>query len=83
MEDEEEKKKIGIVERQTNLSREEIIQRLEEQKGDYLQVIKDWHGIRKKKEEQPNVSVNQEIYKQLRIRMNALQEEINKKKEEK
>jgi hypothetical protein len=63
--------KIEQILSQTNYSREEILQKLEEHNGDVILVIKEYMGIK------PNVEntkikskeINQEIYRQIRRTM--------------
>ena len=76
--------KIAFIHRQTNLTIEEIETKLEEHNGDFMEVIRG-HYRRNRKEDpkkyEPIVSVNQEIYKQLRYEMSQLQKllDANKK----
>jgi len=60
--------KIRIILGQTNYTEEECIKLLEDSNDDYMQVIRDFMGILPKKEV-PIKSVNQEIYKQLRRKL--------------
>ena len=62
--------KIQMILRQTNYTESEAEEKLIIFKEDPLLVIKDFLGIKDKIAE-PIVSVNQEIYKQLRIKLNA------------
>lgn len=62
--------KIQMILRQTNYTESEAEEKLTNFKEDPLLVIKDFLGIKDKRVE-PIVSVNQEIYKQLRIKLNA------------
>jgi hypothetical protein len=62
--------KIQMILRQTNYTEAEAEEKLTIFKEDHIQVIKDFLGIKDKREE-PILSVNQEIYKQLRIKLNA------------
>ena len=68
--------KIRIILGQTNYTEEECIKLLDDNNDDYMQVIRDFMGIRPKKEV-PIKSVNQEIYKQLRRKLDI--QEFNAK----
>ena len=59
---------IDIIMRQTDYTKEKTKEKLKEFNNDYLAVIKDYFGIPEKKT-QPIKSVNQEIYKQLRHKL--------------
>jgi hypothetical protein len=61
--------KLQIVLRQTDYTEEIAKQKLTDFNWDHLAVIRNYLGIPEKKS-QPIVSVNQEIYKQLRNRHN-------------
>lgn len=76
MEDKEEK--INIILRQTNYTYEEADKKLLEYNNDPILVIKNYFGI-KDKERKTEVSINQEIYKQLREKMNNSIYEYNQK----
>jgi hypothetical protein len=54
---------------QTNYTKEQAIQKLQIFQGDYMKVLKDYMGIIEKKEA-PIKSVQQEIYKQIRFKLN-------------
>lgn len=62
--------KIQMILRQTNYTESEAEEKLTIFKEDPLLVIKDFFGI-KDKREKPILSVNQEIYKQLRYKLNT------------
>ena len=62
--------KIQMILRQTNYSEIEAAEKLTIFKEDPLLVIKDFLGI-KDKREKPILSLNQEIYKQLRYKLNT------------
>jgi hypothetical protein len=62
--------KIQKVIRQTNYSEAIAREKLKENNFDEIATIKDYLGITKK-EREPIKSVNQEIYKQMRSRLNA------------
>jgi len=57
---------IHKVTSQTNYTREQAIQKLQSFQGNYMKVLKEYMGITDK-EETPIKSVQQEIYKQIRI----------------
>ena len=59
---------IQIILRQTNFSEIEAREKLTENNGDHLKVIKIYFGITEKKE-LPVKSINQEIYKQFRVKL--------------
>lgn len=71
---------IQLVKRQTTLDEVEIKSHLEENNYDYMQVINNHYNISKKKEGAVK-SVNQEIYKQIRQKMNSVMKNYNMKKE--
>ena len=72
---------IQIILRQTDYTEEEAKQKLSENNFDHLQVIKKYFGIVEKKSLAPIKSVNQEIYKQLRYKLNSFAEDYNTRKE--
>jgi hypothetical protein len=63
--------KIQLILRQTNYTETEAEEKLIFFHEDHISVIKDFLGI-KEKREQPMVSLNQEIYKQLRKKLNII-----------
>jgi hypothetical protein len=74
--------KIDIILRQTDYSKEVAREKLIKNDLDHIKVIKEYHGIFEKKE--PEIkSLQQEIYKQIRLRMNDSMRIYNKKQEEK
>ena len=60
--------KIQIIMRQTDLSKDEIIQKLKEFNDDHILVIKSYFGIKPASHKEVT-SINQEIYKQLRHKL--------------
>jgi hypothetical protein len=74
--------KIGIIVRQTNYTEEEAQIKLRENNGNHVTVIKNYMGIEEKKERIVG-SVNQEIYRQLRHKLDDSVREYNKKQQEK
>jgi len=73
------KKKIDIITRQTNYTELEASEKLNEYSYDHIKVIKHFLGIPEKKE--IITSVNQEIYKQLRLKLDKNMREFNERKE--
>lgn len=74
------KEMIEKVKRQTTLTDEEDIKsQLEANNYDYMKVIMNHFNVPEKKEEKI-VSVNQEIYKQIRRKMDTIMNEYNEKK---
>lgn len=73
--------KIEMVVRQTNYDKETAEKKLIEFNNDPIQVIKDYLGITEKKV--PIKSINQEIYKQLRYKLDNSIKEFNDKQYEK
>lgn len=72
--------KVKIIIGQTNYDEHTANKKLLEFNHDHILVIKDFMGIKEKPA--PIRSLNQEIYKQLRIQLNAGMEEFRKKQEE-
>jgi hypothetical protein len=68
---------IEIIMRQTNYTREECLQKLTSWNGDYMQVIREYMGIKPK--DTKIKSVNQEIYKQIRYKLDNSMKEYNSK----
>jgi len=62
--------KVEIILRQTDYTQEKAIEKLKEYNFDELKVIRSYFGIGDKKEKPIN-SINQEIYKQIRYRLNS------------
>ena len=74
------KDKINMILRQTDYTENEAIDKLKEFDNDYILVIKNYLGINKKSISKPVNSVNQEIYKQLRYKLDSDISDYNKKK---
>jgi hypothetical protein len=72
--------KVQIILRQTDLSEEVAREKLKEANFDHISVIKSFLGITEKKAP-PIKSKNQEIYKQLRYKLDSSMREFNIKKE--
>lgn len=80
--EEELEEKIGMVQRQTDYSKEVAREKLLEKQLNPILVIKDFLGIPEKKPERV-VSVQQAIYKQLRSKMNSSIKDYNEKQDKK
>lgn len=72
--------KIQIIMRQTNYTYDESKQKLQDYQYNEIKVIRAFMGIPDKKE-RPVKSINQEIYRQIRYKLDASMSEYNKKKE--
>ena len=72
----------GIVSRQTNYTIDEIKDKLIEYDYVYMDVIKEYMGVKKEKPK-PIKSLNQEIYRQIRIKLDDATRDFNKKQYEK
>jgi lysyl-tRNA synthetase class II len=72
--------KVQIILRQTDLTEEVAREKLKEANFDHILVIKNFLGITEKKA-LPIKSKNQEIYKQLRYKLDSSMREFNNKKE--
>ena len=55
---------IAIILRQTDLTEDEAKTRLENHSGDYVKVLEEYYGIKKKVK--PTSTINQQIYKEIR-----------------
>ena len=75
--------KIGIITRQTDYDEETIKQKLFEYNYDHMKVIKEYMGLDKKENKNKGkiTSLNQEIYKQIRQKIDV--SDFNKKQTEK
>ena len=74
--------KISIIIRQTDYNELTAREKLSEYNGDHIRVIKLFMGIAEKKAP-PVKSINQEIYRQLRYKMNDSIRDYNQKQSEK
>lgn len=74
--------KISIIIRQTDYNELMAREKLAEYNGDHIRVIKSFMGITEKKAP-PVKSINQEIYRQLRYKMNDSIRDYNQKQSEK
>jgi hypothetical protein len=72
--------KIQIILRQTDYSEDVAREKLKETNFDHILVIKSFMGITEKKA-LPIKSINQEIYKQLRYKLDSSMREYNIRKE--
>ncbi len=68
---------IQVILRQTNYSEEEAREKLKEHNYDHLKVIKSYLGLTEKKAPQEKKSVNQEIYRQLRHKLDSNMRDYN------
>jgi Glu-tRNA(Gln) amidotransferase subunit E-like FAD-binding protein len=77
--------KIQMILRQTNYTEEEARNKLEEYNDEPILVIKDFLGIPlKESQTRPVRSINQEIYKQLRYKLDhSMRDYQNRKREDK
>lgn len=64
---------------QTNYTEEEAINKLQLFNCDYMRVIRDYMGIPEKKEEKKVKSVNQEIFRQIRKKLDGSMKEYREK----
>jgi hypothetical protein len=69
---------ISIVMKQTNYDYEQTLEKLQQHNDNYLHVIKEYMGIPIQKVK-PIKSVNQEIYKQIRSKLDTSMKEYNNK----
>jgi len=72
--------KVEMILRQTNYTEEEAKNKLKEFNYDHIQVVKSYLGITEKKAP-PIKTVNQEIYKQIRYKLDSTMREYNLRKE--
>lgn len=68
---------IQVILRQTNYSEEEAREKLKEHNYDHLKVIKSYLGLTEKKAPVEKKSVNQEIYRQLRHKLDSNMRDYN------
>ena len=66
---------VNTVMSHTNYTEDEAIYKLTLFNDDYMRVIKDYMGIPEKKEQPKLKSVNQEIYRQLRTKLDTSMKE--------
>ena len=72
---------IDIILRQTNYSKEEAREKLLEYNNDYIAVIKAYLGVKKEVNKPDITSVNQEIYKQLRLKLDSAMRDYTLRKD--
>jgi hypothetical protein len=72
-------KQVKIVMSQTNYTQEQSIEKLKLFNCDHMRVIRDYMGIPEKKEKEKVKSANQEIYKQIRSRLDNTMKEYREK----
>jgi hypothetical protein len=82
MEDKEHSRKIQMILRQTDYSEIEASTKLDQFDNDEIMVIKDFLGIKQIKEK-PLQSINQEIYKQIRFKLDSCMRDFESRKEAK
>jgi len=70
--------RVQIVMRQTTYTEDIALEKLKESNFDHLRVIKAYMGLPEKKTEQVK-SINQEIYKQIRHRLDNTMADFNAK----
>jgi hypothetical protein len=80
IESEQIENKIQMILRQTDYTEEIAREKLKEYKYDHILVIKSYFGITEKKIEVAE-SVNQEIYKQMRYKLDGVIRDYNFRKE--
>lgn len=77
--DEKNNENIDIVLRQTNYTKEIAIQKLEEHNNNPINVIKEYMGVKPTEKKAPVKSLNQEIYRQIRIKLDTSMDEYTAK----
>jgi hypothetical protein len=80
-ENNENNENIDIVLRQTNYTKEVAIQKLEEHNNNAINVIKEYMGVKPTEKKAPVKSVNQEIYRQIRIKLDTSMDEYREKQQ--
>jgi hypothetical protein len=71
---------VQMILRQTNYSEEEAKNKLKQFNNDAILVIKSYFGIAEKKAPEKVKSVNQEIYKQFRLKLDSSMKEYRDSK---
>jgi hypothetical protein len=74
-------KSIDIILRQTDYTEEVARKKLEEYNYDHMVVIRAYFGIAEKKALPAMESLNQEIYKQMRYKLDGVMRDYNVRKE--
>ena len=77
--DEKNNENIDIVLRQTNYTKEIAIQKLHIHNNNAIDVIKDYMGIKPTEKKAPIKSLNQEIYRQIRTKLDTSMSEYRDK----
>lgn len=72
---------VGMVMRQTDYTKEESIEQLKLYNYDVEKVIKKYLGISEPKPQCNKVNLNQEIYKQMRFKLDNAMRDYNERKE--
>ena len=72
---------IDIVLRQTNYTKEVAIQKLKEHNNNTINVIKEYMGVKPTEKKAPIKSLNQEIYRQIRIKLDTSMDEYRAKQD--
>ena len=79
--DQKNNENIDIVLRQTNYTKEVAIQKLEEHNNNTINVIKEYMGVKPTEKKAPIKSLNQEIYRQIRIKLDTSMDEYRAKQD--
>jgi hypothetical protein len=72
---------IDIVLRQTNYTKEVAIQKLKEHNNNTINVIKEYMGVKPAEKKALIKSLNQEIYRQIRIKLDTSMDEYRAKQD--
>jgi hypothetical protein len=72
--------KIQMILRQTNYNEEQVREKMIDFNGDHIAIIKSFLGISEKKE-QSIKTINQEIYRQIRLKLDSSMREYNQRKQ--
>ena len=72
-------KHVKTVMSQTNYTEEQALEKLKLFNCDYMRVIRDYMGIPEKKQTEKVKSANQEIYRQIRTRLDSTMKEYREK----
>ena len=79
--DQKNSQEIDIVLRQTNYTKEIAIQKLIEHNNNTINVIKEYMGVKHTEKKAPIKSLNQEIYRQIRIKLDTSMDEYRAKQD--
>jgi len=69
---------LQIILRQTDYSYKEAARFLEEYNNDYMKVIENYMGIKTEQKSAPILSINQEIFKQIRLHLDKASSDKSK-----